>query len=257
MKNIFNSKMHCLQKSAICMKFRSVIFFTLVELLVVIAIIIILAGILLPALNKVRDVAKRIKCTSNQRQVINAILQYTGDNNDIWKADAAPITEAQWSDTLVICGGYMPAQSDAFVCPARAPFKYDRTSNNRRYATLGVRNLHTYSTPSTLITDWSIKISRVKGASRFFMIADTVTTNPFGIYGDNQSARANCYKYDSNYCSVALTHNRRINISYLDGHSDNVAGSRFVSDVNNDFKNEGISTTRGGYIDMMRNICDY
>lgn len=80
--------------------------FTLIELLVVIAIIAILAAILFPVFQKVRENARRTTCLSNEKQMGLGVLQYLQDNEETFPmaeyCDNNDCTNHQheWSDVL-------------------------------------------------------------------------------------------------------------------------------------------------------------
>jgi prepilin-type N-terminal cleavage/methylation domain-containing protein len=106
--------------------------FTLIELLVVIAVIGILAALLFPVLNGVKDKAKRTTCLNNLRQINLGVRMYTDDSNDKSPNPTRPVIPhvmlgmayKELMKNYVGLHGASSTQDKLFACPADT-FYYD------------------------------------------------------------------------------------------------------------------------------------
>lgn len=227
----FSSKKECIRKISIYSK----VYFTLIELLVVIAMISILASILLPALQRGREAAKRISCTNNISQLSLAFCMYADIFDDYlppFNTQKSPNwVKYQYFPNLMVNGGVIQPpknwKSESYGditigiwrCPSISEAASGNSNNEIQWGGgYGVNYKH-------IIKDVDfVKLGRISRPSSIFLIGDGIgtsagqpATQPYGT--SYKLVCPICYTWPSSTGSYgAPRHGGKVVSGFVDGH---------------------------------------
>jgi len=210
--------------------------FTLIELLIVIAIIAILAAMLLPGLNRARDMAKKIQCVSAIRQNMASLSMYAIDFNDcVILTTPSAGGYKTWVQSII---GDMFTRQESYlknknllVCPSttlqgqyydiyRTYGMYAVWADSAAAGRIDSTGKFYYVNAVTPGTDTYYKINKFKSPSTFPLLADTQY-----LAGVANAGRP-CWYYGpkvlAENSAVSLLHRNQANCAFVDGHVESL-----------------------------------
>ena len=190
--------------------------FTLIELLVVIAIIAILAAILFPVFQKIRENARRASCSSNEKQLALGVTMYLQDSDE-----TLPPTQQRdgtlWPDLV---NPYVK-NAGIRVCPDDAGGAVNSYGLNEE----------------TFVDFTNVPLPAALTLAAFQASSNTVMLGEVGTADDLTTPRLNAYKMtvpnpvgvinDQYDARPAARHNGLTNVAFMDGHVKTMRREQF------------------------------